>query len=89
MPEITLVEAIRAATLAAYAPPLSFVLSRALVSSSLVAFQVSIQSAAYILSFFLAFLCFHSHIFIRPAGNSYLQLFLFFSQVTRFVRTFP
>jgi hypothetical protein len=54
MPEINLVEAIRAATLAAYAPPLSFVLIRALVSSSLVAFQVSIQSAAYMLSFFLA-----------------------------------
>ena len=76
MPEINLVKAIRAATLAAYAPPLSFVLSRALVSSSLVAFQVSIQSRLiYSLSFWLS-LCFHSHISARPAGNSYLQIVL-------------
>lgn len=52
MPEITLLQAIRAVTLAAYAPTLFFVLSRALVSSSLLTFQVSIQSRLiYSLSF--------------------------------------
>jgi len=89
MPEITLVKAIRAATLAAYAPPLSFVLSRALVSSSLVAFQVSIQSRLiYSLSFWLscAFIVTFSPV---QLGIHIYNCPCFFSQVTRFVCFFP
>ena len=62
MPEINSVEAIRAATLAAYAPSLSFVLSRALVSSSLCCSPGKHTKSTYILSVFLVLLCFHSHI---------------------------